>query len=73
MCVSCGCGDMNNDHGDKRNITMNDIQAAGQAAQCSPQQVGQNIQNSVQGQGMGGSMGSRQMGSQQPGTQQSGY
>jgi ribosomal protein S27AE len=25
MCISCGCGDVLNDHGDKRNITLRDI------------------------------------------------
>lgn len=46
MCVSCGCGQPNNNHGDQRNITQNDINNAAQAAGISPNQVAQNIGNS---------------------------
>ena len=48
MCVSCGCGDLNNDHGDSRNITMSEIQQAAAAAGQSPEQVAQNIQRALQ-------------------------
>lgn len=68
MCVSCGCGQMNDDHGDQRNITMNDMRSAAQAANTDVQTVTRNIQQSMaQGgkqQGMGGQPG---MGGQQPG------
>lgn len=32
MCVSCGCGLPHDDHGDSRNITIEDLQAAADAA-----------------------------------------
>jgi hypothetical protein len=54
MCVSCGCGQMNDDHGDQRNITMNDLRSAAQAANTDVQSVARNIQQSAsQGGGMG--------------------
>jgi len=45
MCVSCGCGNPNDNRGDSRNITMNDIDLAAQAAGTSREQVAQNIMN----------------------------
>ena len=47
MCVSCGCGQANDDHGDARNLTMDRINQAGEAAGISGQQVAQNIQDAV--------------------------
>ena len=47
MCVSCGCNKLNDDHGDSRNITMEQIQQAAQAAGCSAQEVAANIQKSA--------------------------
>ena len=44
MCVSCNCGKPNDDHGDSRNITMNQIQKAAEAAGTSTSEVIQNIQ-----------------------------
>jgi hypothetical protein len=44
MCVSCGCGKLNDNHGDPRNITMDQIQQAASAANCSPEDVARNIQ-----------------------------
>jgi uncharacterized protein YidB (DUF937 family) len=46
MCVSCGCGQANNDQGNKRNITENDLIKAAQAAGISPQQAAENIAKS---------------------------
>jgi hypothetical protein len=45
MCMSCGCGSPNDDHGDSRNITLNDLDQAAQAAGTSVGQVSQNISN----------------------------
>lgn len=45
MCMSCGCGEPNNDHGDKRNITQNNLDQAAQAAKISASQAAQNIMN----------------------------
>lgn len=43
MCMSCGCGSPNDDHGDSRNITMNDIDQAAQAAGTTRDRVLQNM------------------------------
>jgi hypothetical protein len=48
MCVSCACGRPNDNHGDNRNITMDQIQQAASAAGKSPSDVARNIQQSVQ-------------------------
>jgi len=48
MCVSCGCNKPNDDHGDSRNITMDQIQKAASAAGMSNADVAKNIQKSVQ-------------------------
>ena len=47
MCVSCGCGQMNEDHGDKRSITMKGLEQAAKAAGSSVQEVAKNIQKSA--------------------------
>ena len=46
MCLSCGCGKPDDDHGDSRNITMNDLKQAAEAAGTTPDKVAQNIMNS---------------------------
>lgn len=43
MCVSCGCGDVNDNHGDSRNITLGSLDAAAQAAGTTRGRVVQNI------------------------------
>jgi hypothetical protein len=43
MCVSCGCGRPNDDHGDSRNITLNDLDQAAIAAGTTRDKVLQNI------------------------------
>jgi hypothetical protein len=43
MCVSCGCGKPNDDHGDSRHITMSQIEAAADAAGISIDDVAENI------------------------------
>ena len=43
MCVSCGCGRPNDDHGDTRNITLNDIDQAAIAAGTTRDKVLQNM------------------------------
>lgn len=47
MCVSCGCNKPNDNHGDTRHITMDQIRQAAEAAGCSPQDVAANIQKSA--------------------------
>nr|BBH91083.1 hypothetical protein KTC_58340 [Thermosporothrix sp. COM3] len=48
MCLSCGCGDPNNDHGDARNITLRDIDEAARAAGTTRERVVMNIVHSMQ-------------------------
>jgi hypothetical protein len=43
MCLSCGCGEPNERHGDERHITQDDLAAAARAAEISPRQAAQNI------------------------------
>lgn len=43
MCMSCGCGSPNDDHGDSRNLTLNDIDQAAMAAGTTRDKVLQNI------------------------------
>jgi hypothetical protein len=44
MCVSCGCGEIHDDHGDSRHLTRQDILRAADAAGLSVEQVGRTIQ-----------------------------
>ena len=39
MCVSCGYGKPNDDHGDERNITQRDLDRAAEAARISNDQT----------------------------------
>jgi hypothetical protein len=51
MCVSCGCGEIHDDHGDPQHLTIEDLEQAAQAARLSVDQVLHNLQTSVrQGQ-----------------------
>ena len=59
MCMSCGCGSPNDDHGDSRNITLNDLDQAAQAAGSSVGQVAQNISTSWRQ--MAGASGEREL------------
>ena len=58
MCISCGCGKPDDDHGDARNITMKDLDQAAQAAGTTRDRVLQNIMQGSQpdstGNGQGG-------------------
>jgi hypothetical protein len=48
MCISCGCGNPNDDHGDARNITMQDVDQAAEAAGTTRAKVLQNIMQGSQ-------------------------
>jgi hypothetical protein len=48
MCVSCACNKLNDDHGDSRDITMNQLHQAAAAAGVTPRDVAENIRRSVQ-------------------------
>ncbi len=43
MCVSCGCRLFNDDHGDPRNITMEELERAATAAGMSLDEVVEHI------------------------------
>lgn len=48
MCLSCGCGLPDADHGDERHITREDLDAAAEAAGISVEQVVKNIQATLE-------------------------
>lgn len=48
MCVSCGCGQPEDDHGDPRNITQSELDEAARAANISSEEAAQNIMDSQQ-------------------------
>ena len=43
MCLTCGCGQPNDDHGDSRNITMDDLNQAAEAAGTTRDKVIENF------------------------------
>jgi hypothetical protein len=43
MCLECGCGEVNNDHGDPRHITLDRFRAAAQASGNTPIQALTNL------------------------------
>jgi hypothetical protein len=47
MCMSCGCKQPNEDHGDDRNITMDALQQAADAAGISVDEAASNIVESA--------------------------
>lgn len=48
MCLSCGCGEPNERHGDDRHITQDDLDQAAAAANISTAEVVQNISAGAQ-------------------------
>lgn len=58
MCVSCGCGSPNDDHGDSRNITLNDLDQAAIAAGTTRDKV---LQNMMEGSGNSGNTSNQQV------------
>jgi hypothetical protein len=49
---------VDDDHGDERNITMNDLRQAAEAAGITPEEAVKNVQNSVNMAGKSGKGGS---------------
>ena len=43
MCMTCGCGVPNDDHGDAANITYDQLQAAANAASIDPEKAADNL------------------------------
>ncbi len=47
MCISCGCGKPNEDHGNKDLITREELDKAARAAGMSTEDAAKNIASSV--------------------------
>lgn len=47
MCMTCGCGEFNNKQGDQRNITVDDLDHAAEAAGISREEACQNMESSL--------------------------
>jgi hypothetical protein len=47
MCLSCGCGEPNERHGDDRHITMDDVRAAAEASKISVDEAAHNISDGM--------------------------
>ena len=48
MCLDCGCGELNESHGDPRHITMDTIRAAADASEISVDEAMKNIDEGLQ-------------------------
>jgi hypothetical protein len=48
MCLDCGCGKPNDDHGDSRHITMNQVEDAAKASEISVDEAVKNINEGMQ-------------------------
>jgi hypothetical protein len=47
MCLTCGCGVPNDDHGDERHITMEDLKTAAEAAEISVDEAVRNFDETI--------------------------
>ena len=47
MCLTCGCGELNADHGDDRHITLNNLDQAAEAAGISRDEAANNLQETL--------------------------
>ena len=47
MCMTCGCGQPHERHGDDANITYEDLDSAAQAADITPAEAMDNMQASL--------------------------
>jgi len=69
MCLSCGCGEPNNAHGNQDHITMQTLERAAKAAKISPHEAADNIHQGVQqASGMSGQSQSGMSGQQKTGS-----
>jgi len=48
MCLTCGCGVPNDDHGDPAHITFEDLKRAADAAEISVEEAVENLTQAVQ-------------------------
>ncbi len=49
MCLSCGCGEPNESHGNEDHITQDKLQRAAEAANVSAKEAAENISKALQG------------------------
>jgi hypothetical protein len=47
MCLDCGCGELNESHGDSRHITMDSIRSAAQASEVSVDEAIKNMSDGL--------------------------
>jgi len=47
MCLDCGCGELNESHGDSRHITMDSIRSAAQASAISVDEAIKNMSDGL--------------------------
>jgi hypothetical protein len=47
MCASCGCGNVDDDHGDKRNITLIELKRAATAGGITLEKVIKNLEEAA--------------------------
>lgn len=47
MCLTCGCGEPHDDHGDPRHITYEDFQKAAEAAEISVDEALKNLEETL--------------------------
>ena len=47
MCLDCGCGELNESHGDSRHITMDSIRSAAQASEISVDEAIKNMSDGL--------------------------
>jgi hypothetical protein len=47
MCASCGCGDLSNDHGDPKNITIEILQQAAEAGGVTIKEAADNLKRAA--------------------------
>lgn len=48
MCLTCGCGMPNEDHGEPAHITYEDFKKAADAAEIPVEEAAQNLQEALQ-------------------------
>ncbi len=69
MCMSCGCMQPDDNHGDERNLTRDDLDRAAQVAGISRDQAAQNIMACCQQAGAVPDQGAQTSGPAQQGQQ----
>jgi hypothetical protein len=48
MCLTCGCGEPHNDHGDPAHITFEKFKEAADAAEISVEEAAQNLKETLE-------------------------